>query len=219
MEDNVFILEITSGICCILTAIFLHYSAIPKGSNKKNYQKGYNLVKLASLILGIAALTFAITGGPTQIYGKSNFIHLILPVETLLIFWVFIYPIYEKEKLKNFLKHQVFYTSLLFSANAIYIYICSPWRARRVVLLYISILLRNTICLLYNYLYTHHQNLAKRENLGNRQLKEISSPYMGVGFHNMYNGNHSRNFSKPYLPADIHLMLHHILYFIRHTVS
>lgn len=110
MEDNVFILEITSGICCILTAIFLHYSAIPKGSNKKNYQKGYNLVKLASLILGIAALTFAITGGPTQIYGKSNFIHLILPVETLLIFWVFIYPIYEKEKLKNFLKHQVFYT-------------------------------------------------------------------------------------------------------------
>lgn len=123
MEDKVFILEITSGICCILTAIFLHYSAIPKGSNKKNYQKGYNLVKLASLILGIAALTFAITGGPTQIYGKSNFIHLILPVETLLIFWVFIYPIYEKEKLKNFLKHQVFYTSLLFSANAIYIFV------------------------------------------------------------------------------------------------
>lgn len=123
MEDKVFILEITSGICCILTAIFLHYSAIPKGSNKKNYQKGYNLVKLASLILGIAALTFAITGGPTQIYGKSNFIHLILPVETLLIFWVFIYSIYEKEKLKNFLKHQVFYTSLLFSANAIYIFV------------------------------------------------------------------------------------------------
>ena len=123
MEDNVFILEITSGICCILTTIFLHYSAIPKGSNKKNYQKGYNLVKLASLILGIAALTFAITGGPTQIYGKSNFIHLILPVETLLIFWVFIYPIYEKEKLKNFLKHQVFYTSLLFAANAIYIFV------------------------------------------------------------------------------------------------
>ena len=123
MEDKVFILEITSGICCILTAIFLHYSAIPKGSNKKNYQKGYNLVKLASLILGIAALTFTIAGGPTQIYGKSNFIHLILPVETLLIFWVFIYPIYEKEKLKNFLKHQVFYTSLLFSANAIYIFV------------------------------------------------------------------------------------------------
>lgn len=218
MEDKVFILEITSGICCILTAIFLHYSAIPKGSNKKNYQKGYNLVKLASLILGIAALTFAITGGPTQIYGKSNFIHLILPVETLLIFWVFIYPIYEKRKTKKLPQaSSLLHIITLFSQC--YLHICSPWRARRVVLLYISILLRNTICLLYNYLYTHHKNLAKRENLGNRQLKEISSPYMGVGFHNMYNGNHSRNFSKPYLLADIHLMLHHILYFIRHTVS
>lgn len=134
MEDNVFILEITSGICCILTAIFLHYSAIPKGSNKKNYQKGYNLVKLASLILGIAALTFAITGGPTQIYGKSNFIHLILPVETLLIFWVFIYPIYEKEKLKK-LPQASSLLHIITLCSQCYLHICSPWRARRVVLI------------------------------------------------------------------------------------
>lgn len=68
MEDNVFVLEITSGICCILTAIFLHYSAIPKNNNKKNYQKGYILVEIASLILGISALSFAFAGGSLNIY-------------------------------------------------------------------------------------------------------------------------------------------------------
>lgn len=45
MGENVIILEITSGICCILTAVFLHFSAIPRNSNKRNYQKGYTLVK------------------------------------------------------------------------------------------------------------------------------------------------------------------------------
>lgn len=169
MEDNVFILEITSGICCILTAIFLHYSAIPKSSNKKNYQKGYNLVKIASLLLGIAALVFAATGGLTQTHGKSNFINLILPVETLLIFWVFIYPLYEREKLKK-LPQASGFLHIIALCSQCHLHICSPWRPRRMVLLYISILLRNTICLLYNYLYTHHQDLAKRKNLGNREF-------------------------------------------------
>jgi AraC-like DNA-binding protein len=122
MEDNISVLEITSGICCILTAIFLHYSAIPKNNNKKNYQKGYILVEIASLILGVSALTFALMGGYLNIYGKSYFIQLILPVETLLVFWIFVYPLYEREKLKNFLRHQVFYTSLLCTANVIYIF-------------------------------------------------------------------------------------------------
>lgn len=122
MEDNVSVLEITSGICCILTAIFLHYSAIPKNNNKKNYQKGYILVEIASLILGISALSFAFAGGSLNIYGKSYFIQLILPVETLLVFWIFVYPLYERERLKNFLRHQVFYTALLCAANIIYIF-------------------------------------------------------------------------------------------------
>ena len=32
MGENVIILEITSGICCILTAVFLHFSAIPRNT-------------------------------------------------------------------------------------------------------------------------------------------------------------------------------------------
>lgn len=123
MKDSLFVLEITSGICCILTAIFLHYSAIPKNNNKKNYQKGYTLVKIASLLLGISAIAFASGGGYMQAHGKSNFIQLILPVETLLVFWTFVFPLYEREKLKNFLRHQVFYTSLLSAANAIYLFV------------------------------------------------------------------------------------------------
>lgn len=71
MGDNVLILEITSGICCILTAIFLHYSAIPKSSNKKNYQKGYTVVKIASLVLGISALLFAYFGNVIDAYEKK----------------------------------------------------------------------------------------------------------------------------------------------------
>ena len=82
MGDNVLILEITSGICCILTAIFLHYSAIPKSSNKKNYQKGYTVVKIASLVLGISALLFAYFGNVIDAYDKRSFIQIILPVET-----------------------------------------------------------------------------------------------------------------------------------------
>ena len=91
MGDNVLILEITSGICCILTAIFLHYSAIPKSNNKKNYQKGYTAVKIASLVLGISALLFAYFGNVIDTYDKRSFIQIILPVETLLVFWVFVY--------------------------------------------------------------------------------------------------------------------------------
>lgn len=123
MGDNVLILEITSGICCILTAIFLHYSAIPKSSNKKNYQKGYTVVKIASLILGISALLFAYFGNVIDTYDKRSFIQIILPVETLLVFWVFVYPLYDKNKLKNFLKYQVFYTTVLCAANIIYLFV------------------------------------------------------------------------------------------------
>lgn len=122
MGDNVLILEITSGICCILTAIFLHYSAIPKNNNKRNYQKGYTVVKAASLILGISALLFAFFEGTIDICNKRSFIQIILPVETLLVFWVFVYPLYDKEKLKNFLKYQVFYTAVLCTANIIYLF-------------------------------------------------------------------------------------------------
>lgn len=123
MGDNVLILEITSGICCILTAIFLHYSAIPKSSNKKNYQKGYTVVKIASLVLGISALLFAYFGNVIDAYDKRSFIQIILPVETLLVFWVFVYPLYDKNKLKNFLKYQVFYTTVLCTANIIYLFV------------------------------------------------------------------------------------------------
>lgn len=123
MGNNILILEITSGICCILTAIFLHYSAIPKSSNKKNYQKGYTVVKIASLILGISALLFAYFGNVIDTYDKRSFIQIILPVETLLVFWVFVYPLYDKNKLKNFLKYQVFYTTVLCTANIIYLFV------------------------------------------------------------------------------------------------
>lgn len=123
MGNNVLILEITSGICCILTAIFLHYSAIPKSSNKKNYQKGYTIVKIASLILGISALLFAFLENSIDTYNKRSFIQIILPVETLLVFWVFAYPIYDKDKLKHFLKYQVFYTTVLCTANIIYVFV------------------------------------------------------------------------------------------------
>lgn len=123
MGDNVLILEITSGICCILTAIFLHYSAIPKSSNKKNYQKGYTVVKIASLVLGISTLLFAYFGNVIDAYDKRSFIQIILPVETLLVFWVFVYPLYDKNKLKNFLKYQVFYTTVLCTANIIYLFV------------------------------------------------------------------------------------------------
>lgn len=108
MGNNILILEITSGICCILTAIFLHYSAIPKSSNKKNYQKGYTVVKIASLMLGISALLFAYFGNVIDTYDKRSFIQIILPVETLLVFWVFVYPLYDKNKLKNFLSIRYF---------------------------------------------------------------------------------------------------------------
>ena len=101
MGNNILILEITSGICCILTAIFLHYSAIPKSSNKKNYQKGYTIVKIASLILGISALLFAFLENSIDTYNKRSFIQIILPVETLLVFWVFVYPLYDREKLAH----------------------------------------------------------------------------------------------------------------------
>lgn len=123
MGNNILILEITSGICCILTAIFLHYSAIPKSSNKKNYQKGYTVVKIASLMLGISALLFAYFGNVIDTYDKRSFIQIILPVETLLVFWVFVYPLYDKNKLKNFLKYQVFYTTVLCTANIIYLFV------------------------------------------------------------------------------------------------
>lgn len=93
MGENVIILEITSGICCILTAVFLHFSAIPRNSNKRNYQKGYTLVKVASLVLGISALLFAIAGEFMPACDKQAFIQIILPVETLLVFWVFVYPL------------------------------------------------------------------------------------------------------------------------------
>ena len=107
MGNNVLILEITSGICCILTAIFLHYSAIPKSNNKKNYQKGYTVVKIASLVLGISALLFAYFGNVIDTYDKRSFIQIILPVETLLVFWVFVYPLYDKNKLNN-CNHSIF---------------------------------------------------------------------------------------------------------------
>lgn len=123
MGNNFSTLEITSGICCILTAIFLHYSAIPKSNNKKNYQKGYTVVKIASLILGISALLFAYFGNVIDTYDKRSFIQIILPVETLLVFWVFAYPIYDKDKLKHFLKYQVFYTTVLCTANIIYVFV------------------------------------------------------------------------------------------------
>ena len=123
MGNNILTLEITSGICCILTAIFLHYSAIPKSNNKKNYQKGYTVVKIASLILGISALLFAYFGNVIDTYDKRSFIQIILPVETLLVFWVFAYPIYDKDKLKHFLKYQVFYTTVLCTANIIYVFV------------------------------------------------------------------------------------------------
>lgn len=123
MGNNISTLEITSGICCILTAIFLHYSAIPKSNNKKNYQKGYTVVKIASLILGISALLFAYFGNVIDTYDKRSFIQIILPVETLLVFWVFAYPIYDKDKLKHFLKYQVFYTTVLCTANIIYVFV------------------------------------------------------------------------------------------------
>ena len=112
MGENVIILEITSGICCILTAVFLHFSAIPRNSNKRNYQKGYTLVKVASLVLGISALLFAIAGEFMPACDKQACIQIILPVETLLVFWVFVYPLYERERLKHLLKHQAFYTYL-----------------------------------------------------------------------------------------------------------
>lgn len=122
MEDNVFVLEITSGICCILTAIFLHYSAIPKNNNKKNYQKGYILVEIASLILGISALSFAFAGGSLNIYGKSYFIQLILPVETLLVFWIFVYPLYEREAKKFSQASGLLHRFIMRSKHYIYIY-------------------------------------------------------------------------------------------------
>lgn len=127
MRENVIILEITSGICCILTAVFLHFSAIPRNSNKRNYQKGYTLVKVASLVLGISALLFAIAGEFMPACDKQAFIQIILPVETLLVFWVFVYPLYERERLKHFLKHQAFYTAVLCAANIGYLFVLKEW--------------------------------------------------------------------------------------------
>lgn len=127
MGENVIILEITSGICCILTAVFLHFSAIPRNSNKRNYQKGYTLVKVASLVLGISALLFAIAGEFMPACDKQAFIQIILPVETLLVFWVFVYPLYERERLKHFLKHQAFYTAVLCAANIGYLFVLKEW--------------------------------------------------------------------------------------------
>lgn len=123
MGGNVIILEITSGICCILTAIFLHYSAIPKSEKKKNYQKGYTLVKVSSFILGISAFLFVFFEDSIYIHGKRSFIQFILPVETLMVFWVFVYPLYDKQRLKKFLKYQVLYTAVLCATNIVYLFI------------------------------------------------------------------------------------------------
>ena len=151
MGENVIILEITSGICCILTAVFLHFSAIPGNSNKRNYQKGYTLVKVASLVLGISALLFAIAGEFMPACDKQAFIQIILPVETLLVFWVFVYPLYERERLKHFLKHQAFYTAVLCAANI----------GRRMVPLPAGSMLCGSVHFLHHYIYTYFADLAE----------------------------------------------------------
>lgn len=47
-------------------------------------------------MLGISALLFAYFGNVIDTYDKRSFIQIILPVETLLVFWVFVYPLYDK---------------------------------------------------------------------------------------------------------------------------
>ena len=46
-------------------------------------------------MLGISALLFAYFGNVIDTYDKRSFIQIILPVETLLVFWVFVYPLYD----------------------------------------------------------------------------------------------------------------------------
>lgn len=65
---------------------------------------------------------FAYFGNVIDTYDKRSFIQIILPVETYW-FWVFAYPIYDKDKLKHFLKYQVFYTTVLCTANIIYVFV------------------------------------------------------------------------------------------------
>lgn len=171
MENNVLILEITSGICCILTAIFLHYSAIPKSSNKKNYQKGYTIVKIASLILGISALLFAFLENSIDTYNKRSFIQIILPVETLLVFWVFVYPLYDREKLKNFLKYQVFYTAALCSANIIYLFIAKRMLGQWFYYLLVSCYVIQFA--FYTIIYVHISRIwLKKRNIDSSNFKK-----------------------------------------------
>lgn len=171
MGDNVLILEITSGICCILTAIFLHYSAIPKSSNKKNYQKGYTVVKIASLVLGISALLFAYFGNVIDAYDKRSFIQIILPVETLLVFWVFVYPLYDKNKLKNFLKYQVFYTTVLCTANIIYLFVAKGMPGEWFYYLLVSCYVIQFA--FYTIIYIHISRIGlKKKNIESSNFKK-----------------------------------------------
>ena len=161
MGENVIILEITSGICCILTAVFLHFSAIPRNSNKRNYQKGYTLVKVASLVLGISALLFAIAGEFMPACDKQAFIQIILPVETLLVFWVFVYPLYERERLKHFLKHQAFYTAVLCAANIGYLFVLKEWVGEWFHYLLVACYVVQFTFYTIIYIYTYFADLAE----------------------------------------------------------
>ena len=40
---------------------------------------------------------------------------------------MFVYPLYERERLKHFLKHQAFYTAVLCAANIGYLFVLKEW--------------------------------------------------------------------------------------------
>lgn len=166
MDHYLLILEIVSGTCCILSAVFLHYFISPKRNRKHLYQAGCNLLKSALLILGGSAIVFAFTGGIEHDTAKSNFIQILLPVETLLVFGAMVYLINENERLKKFMWIQAFCTFILCASAIIYIYGIKGEPGEWFYYLLVSCYIGQFVY--YTYIYTRVAKFWQRRHINDK---------------------------------------------------
>lgn len=119
MAENTFVLlEILSGVVCIVLALFLNFSRLPDGVLKERNKLGRKYLVAALLVNAAFAILLSIM---LSMYERPDwivvFIQSFTPVQTLLFLCALIYPIYLKSDYKKLLLRETVFVSVLTILN------------------------------------------------------------------------------------------------------
>lgn len=113
-EDTFILLEILSGVVCVVLALFLNFSKLPDGALKQRNKLGRKYLVLAFVVNAVFAVFLSIMLGK---YEEPNMVALFIqsftPVQTLLFFCALIYPIYLKKDYGKLLFRETIFVSVL----------------------------------------------------------------------------------------------------------